>query len=62
MNAFEVLDGKSLIITREIEKIFDQIDLNKNGLIDYSEFITAATNVRKSLGENHLKAAFNALD
>ena len=50
------------MFTKEIEKVFDQIDLNRNGSIDYSEFITAATNIRKNLGENHLLAAFNALD
>jgi Ca2+-binding EF-hand superfamily protein len=46
----------------EIDKIFDLVDTNNNGVIDYSEFITSAANLNQLMSEKQLKAAFKALD
>lgn len=33
------------MLDEEVEKIFNLVDTNNNGVIDYSEFITAASNI-----------------
>mmetsp|Transcript_10533 Transcript_10533/g.17673 ORF Transcript_10533/g.17673 Transcript_10533/m.17673 type:complete len:119 (+) Transcript_10533:1209-1565(+) len=38
------------------------LDKNCNGLIDYTEFITAASDKTKLLNEKNLKFAFNMID
>ena len=42
--------------------VIHAIDANKDGQIDYDEFITAAANRAKLLNEDNLKAAFRSLD
>ena len=46
----------------EIDRMFELVDTNNNGVIDYSEFITSASNMNQLLSEKQLKAAFKALD
>jgi len=47
-------------------KVFDEIlealDKNRNGVIDYTEFLTAASNKEKLLTEKNLRFAFNMFD
>lgn len=42
--------------------VIHAIDANKDGQIDYDEFITAAADRAKLLNEDNLKAAFRILD
>lgn len=42
----------------EVERIMAAADLDKNGHIDYSEFINATIDKRKLLSKERLKTAF----
>jgi calcium-dependent protein kinase len=46
----------------QIEEMFDGIDINKSGSIDYSEFLLAAMNDKKILSEANIKGAFDVMD
>jgi len=46
----------------DIEKAMDVIDSNKNGYIDYTEFIASCLQSYNYLQESHLKAAFGYFD
>ena len=46
----------------QFEKILDECDANMNGCIDYTEFLTAASNWKKLLNKQKLIASFEALD
>ena len=50
------------IAANEAEKIFEEVDLDKNGYIDYSEFIQASIDKSKLLSKKNLSAAFRAFD
>jgi calcium-dependent protein kinase len=42
----------------EVERIMNTCDIDKNGAIDYTEFISATVDKRKLLSKERLKAAF----
>ena len=44
------------------EKVINSIDMNNDGLIDYDEFMTAASNRCKLLNDQNLRNAFEVLD
>jgi len=46
----------------EIEEMFDRIDIDKSGEIDYSEFVMATINEKTLLTKEKLQAAFNMFD
>lgn len=46
----------------EAKKLFKETDVDNNGTIDYSEWITATVNKRKLLTEKNLESAFKAFD
>ena len=46
----------------EVERIMAAADLDKNGHIDYSEFINATIDKRKLLSKERLKTAFQLFD
>lgn len=46
----------------DFESIMNECDANMNGCIDYTEFLTAASNWKKLLNKNKLKASFEAFD
>ena len=46
----------------ELERIIEKVDLNKNGLIEYSEFVVATSNFYQMLTEKNLKQAFDLFD
>jgi Ca2+-binding EF-hand superfamily protein len=50
------------MLEEEVDRIFDLVDMNGNGLIDYSEFISSAANVNQLISEKQMKAAFKAFD
>lgn len=45
-----------------VEKIMDSCDLDKNGNIDYNEFLAFSLNRQKLLSKQNLEAAFKAFD
>ncbi len=50
------------MLDEEVDRIFDLVDLNGNGVIDYSEFISSAANMNQLLSDKQMKAAFKAFD
>ena len=46
----------------EVDRIFAQIDIDKSGAIDLSEFMRASVNKNSLLQEEKLRAAFNYFD
>ena len=46
----------------EVERIMKNCDIDRNGHIDYSEFINATIDKRKLLSKERLKAAFQLFD
>ena len=46
----------------DLEKIIDECDIDGNGFIDYSEFLTATLNWQTCLSKDRLKAAFKSYD
>jgi calcium-dependent protein kinase len=46
----------------EVERIMKNCDTDKNGHIDYSEFISATIDKRKLLSKERLKHAFSIFD
>ena len=44
---------------QEIDQIFERIDFNHDGEINYSEFLAATIDVQNFLTESRLKAVFN---
>ena len=44
------------------EKVINSIDTNNDGLVDYDEFMTAASNRVKLLNDQNLRNAFDVLD
>ena len=51
-----------LQIEKEVDVIFDNIDTDHNGYIEYEEFIRAAIDQDYFLTNNYLKFAFNYFD
>ena len=47
---------------QEAERIFEMADLDKNGTIEFSEWVTATMDQRAMLNHNRLKAAFDMFD
>ena len=45
-----------------MDRIFQMVDTDKNGSIDYSEFVTACVNKENILSRKRLKAAFRIFD
>eukprot|EP00914_Ancora_sagittata_P011954 GHVO01023177.1.p1 GENE.GHVO01023177.1~~GHVO01023177.1.p1 ORF type:complete len:548 (-),score=88.06 GHVO01023177.1:70-1713(-) len=49
-------------IESEVDKILESVDFDKNGTIEYSEFVTVAMDKRLLLSRERLQAAFNMFD
>lgn len=45
-----------------IDQIYNKIDIDGSGQIDYSEFVVASMNEKELLSQEKLKAAFNMFD
>lgn len=61
MNGYEEHFGK-LLNEDEIDKLFNDVDTDKSGSIDYSEFIVATMSSKKNMSEEKLTAAFKLFD
>ncbi|CAG9323811.1 unnamed protein product [Blepharisma stoltei] len=46
----------------EVAKIMKEVDTDKNGFVDYTEFLKASLNVEKVLSAGNLKTAFRVFD
>ena len=49
-------------IDEEINRIMQEVDINRSGEIDYSEFISAAINRQQLLSKQRLETAFKMFD
>lgn len=56
----ETIDEKEARI--RAEQIIDRVDVNYNGEIDYSEFLSACMNYTNYMSKEHLEAAFKLFD
>ena len=45
-----------------MEQIFQNLDINNNGYIDYEEFVSGAVNKKKFMNRNVLMLAFKFFD
>ena len=46
----------------DVDKVFEDLDMDKNGAINYSEFIAAIMNEKAAKNPNRLRAAFKFFD
>ena len=46
----------------EIEKMFESVDIDRSGFIDYSEFVVASMNEKNLLTNDKLQQAFRMFD
>ncbi len=55
------LYGK-LVSEAEINRMFDSVDTDQSGYIEYSEFVMATINEKKLLSSDRLQTAFKMFD
>ena len=60
-DGYEEFFGKNLD-KKDIEQMFDSVDIDKSGFIDYSEFVIASMNEKNLLTNDKLQAAFKMFD
>jgi len=53
--------GRSLD-DKEVDEMFDKVDADGSGAIDYSEFVVATMNEKNMLSNNKLQTAFKMFD
>ncbi len=58
----QYFSGDVLKAELEATKIFEKLDFNNNGTIDYSEFLIANLDPSKIVNEDRLKEVFNIFD
>ena len=46
----------------EVDKIFELVDINQSGKVDFTEFLIAAMNHEKLLSVSKMEQAFKILD
>lgn len=60
-DGYDQFFGKNLD-KNDIEKMFDAVDIDRSGYIDYSEFVIAAMNEKQLLTNEKLQSAFKMFD
>jgi calcium-dependent protein kinase len=63
----EIYEGYKSILgeveaTKEVERIMNEVDIDRSGTIDYNEFVMAATNRHNILNKEKLEATFKMFD
>ena len=63
----ELINGLSILLDKqeaekEVNRLFEIIDVDGNGFIEYEEFLRAGLNKAKILTENNLETAFKLYD
>ena len=63
----EILNGYKTLMPfedaeKEVERIMNEVDIDKNGTIDYNEFVLATINKQKLLNKEKLEATFKMFD
>lgn len=53
---------QSTCLDVELDQLFNNIDADKNGMIEFEEFLIASINKKKLLNEDNLKKAFEKFD
>ena len=53
---------KSVTLEEDVKKIFQNLDMDDSGTIEYEEFLRAAVSKEKFMGENVLRFAFRFFD
>ncbi len=61
LDGFEKYFGKTMD-KDDVEKMFDSVDIDKSGFIDYSEFVVASMNEKTLLTNEKLQTAFKMFD
>jgi calcium-dependent protein kinase len=61
LDGYDQFFGKNMDKT-EIEKMFEAVDIDQSGFIDYSEFVVAAMNEKNLLTNEKLQSAFRMFD
>lgn len=63
IRGFEQLYGTQVEdVEAEVDRIMEQVDTDRSGEIDYTEFAIATMNRQKLVSRDHLEAAFRAFD
>lgn len=62
VNGMIKIHGNKAFLNDQIDEMLENIDLNGNGVIDYSEFVTATADYQKLCTEKNLKQAFEKFD
>lgn len=55
-------EGSEKRSKREVDALFEAVDIDRNGFIDYSEFVSASLDRQNLLTDTRLKDAFNLFD
>ena len=63
----KILNGYKTIMPfddaeKEVERIMNEVDIDKSGTIDYNEFVLATINKQKLLNKEKLEATFKMFD
>ena len=59
---YEKIFGQTENVEEEVDKIMAEVDTDKSGEIDYTEFVIATMNRQKLLSKERLQGAFSAFD
>ncbi|CAD8097613.1 unnamed protein product [Paramecium sonneborni] len=62
IKGYQQLKSDSKLVEDEVEKIIDLIDVNRSGMIDFSEFCMAAMNQEKLFSVQRIEQAFKIFD
>lgn len=62
IEGYKQLYPTKIDIEAQVDQIMAQVDTDRNGTIDYSEFVVATIEKNKLLNRSTLEAAFNAFD
>ncbi len=62
IDGYAVMYGSTKLAAKEVDQIMDNVDVDHNGYIDYSEFLVASMNKRQMLSKTNLQKAFRLFD